>query len=112
MRMRLILAAASLALAAGAPAQAADAQNGRKLFMEHVCYSCHGTTGAGGGAAGPKIAPGPLPLAAFTRQLRHPNRMPPYTEKLLTDAEVADIHAWLSSLPAGKAPSQIPLLSR
>ena len=108
---RLALCAAALSLVAGA-AHAADPQNGRKLFMEHICYSCHGTAGAGGGAAGPKIAPGPLPLAAFTRQLRHPNRMPPYTDKLISDAEVADIHAYLSSVPAAKSPSQIPLLSK
>jgi mono/diheme cytochrome c family protein len=39
-------------------------------------------------------------------------RMPPYTEKVLSDAQVADIHAYLASIPRGKAPADIPLLSR
>ncbi len=99
------------ALAAPA-ASSGSAENGKKLYAEHVCYSCHGTTGSGGGGAGPKLAPNPLPLAAFVNQLRHPNRMPPYTEKLLTDAQVAVIHAYLASMPAGKTAAQIPILNR
>lgn len=101
-----LLAAPALAAAPG------SVENGKALYTEQICYACHGTTGAGGGGAGPKLAPNPLPLAAFVNQLRHPNRMPAYTEKLLTDAQVADIHAYLASMPAGKTAAQIPILNR
>ena len=112
--MRTILTILAFGLVAGA-AHAAKAQgnaaNGRALFMANLCYSCHGTTGAGGGAAGPRIAPPPA-LPRFVAQLRHPDRMPPYTEKVLTDAQVADIRAWLAGLPAGKPAAEIPILAR
>jgi mono/diheme cytochrome c family protein len=116
-RSHLFAALAATALAAlSAPAalaaEAGDPARGKALFMANFCYSCHGTEGAGGGAAGPKIAPQPLPMAAFLNQLRHPNRMPAYTEKVLTEAQAADIHAYLASIPPGKAAAQIPLLAR
>jgi ubiquinol-cytochrome c reductase cytochrome c subunit len=105
------VALASAALAA--PAETGNAANGKKLFMENLCYSCHGTMGAGGGGAGPKLAPQPLPMAAFIHQLRSPlQRMPPYTEKVLSDAAVADIHAYLASIPRDKPAAEIPLLKR
>jgi ubiquinol-cytochrome c reductase cytochrome c subunit len=103
--------AASGALAAAAAQPSSNAANGKALYTKYYCYSCHGTTGAGGGGAGPRLAPPPLPLQAFTNQLRHPNRMPPFTETVLTDAQVADIHAYLASIPRGKPPAEIPLLA-
>jgi mono/diheme cytochrome c family protein len=115
--MRLCLAAAVAVLtasaAAAAPAaEAGDATRGKALYMGNLCYSCHGTEGAGGGGAGPRIAPQPLPMAAFVNQLRHPNRMPPYTEAVMTDAQVADVHAYLAGVPRGKPAAEIPLLNR
>jgi mono/diheme cytochrome c family protein len=88
-----------------------NVENGRRLFTDNVCYSCHATTGSGGGA-GPKLAPNPLPLGAIINQLRHPNRMPPYSEKVLSDSQIADIRAYLASMPPGKTAAQIPLLNR
>lgn len=114
-RFALVLAAGLLAapaLAAPAAAPAGNAENGKALYMDNVCWSCHGTTGSGGNGAGPKLAPNPLPLGAIINQLRHPNRMPPYTEKLLSDAQIADIRAYLATEPAGKTAAQIPILNR
>ena len=42
---------------------------GKKDFVEVGCYQCHGYQGQGG--AGPRIAPKPLSLEAFTRWVRH-----------------------------------------
>lgn len=115
---RLALAAAATAALAGAaraaPApETGDPTAGKALFMGNLCYSCHGTNGAGGGGAGPRLAPTPLAIGPFTNQLRNPlQRMPPYTEKVLSDAQVADIHAYLASIPRGKTATQIPLLSQ
>lgn len=84
---------------------------GKQLYMKDKCYTCHGTRGAGGGIAGPKLAPNPLPLEAVKIQLRQPaSRMPPYSPMVLSDAQVADIYAYLKSIPASKPASEIPLL--
>ena len=64
-----------------------------------------------GGAAGPRLAPRPLPYAGFSRYVRRPtNQMPPYTEKLVPDTDLAHIYAYLQSRPAPPPVSGIPLL--
>ncbi|MSO30525.1 MAG: cytochrome c [Acidobacteria bacterium] len=76
----------------------------------------------GQGGPGGRLAPKPLPSAAFTGIVRRgrmsnprANRnwagMPPFSAKFLSDAEVADIHAYLSSIPDPPAVSSLPLLS-
>jgi hypothetical protein len=50
-------------------------------------------------------------LEGFLQQLRHPRaRMPIYTAVVMPDADVADIYAYLQSIPQGKPADQIPLL--
>jgi hypothetical protein len=47
-----------------------------------------------------RIANMGLSYEAFLNQLRHPvNEMPPYVQSAMPDSEVADIHAFISSLP-------------
>jgi mono/diheme cytochrome c family protein len=90
-------------------ADAASPEHGKAVFMKMGCWQCHGTVGQGG--AGPRIAPDPLPydtLAAFVRTTSR--AMPPYREKILTDADLADIHAYLQSIPAPANAENIPLL--
>jgi hypothetical protein len=38
--------------------------------------------------------------------------MPPYTTKVVSDRELADIFAFLASIPPAPAPDTIPLLNR
>jgi ubiquinol-cytochrome c reductase cytochrome c subunit len=91
-------------------APAGNAETGRKLFVSYGCWQCHGYEGQGG-AAGPRLAPRPLPWAGFSRYVRRPtNQMPPYTTKVLSDTDLEHIHAFLLSRPAAPAPSSIPLL--
>ena len=95
------------------PASAADADNGKRLYMRDGCWECHTTTGMGGGNAGPKIAPNPLPLEGIVAELRKPRQaMPQYSEKVISDAEIADIYAFLKSIPEGPKAKDIPALSR
>jgi len=95
------------------PVAGGDPVNGKRIFVVYGCYACHGTTGAGGGIAGPKIAPGPLPLEATRAKLRSSaGRMPAYSAALLKDSEIADIVAYLQGIPSGKATKEIPLLNR
>jgi mono/diheme cytochrome c family protein len=101
----------SISLAVAAE-QIGDAANGKRLFMTVGCYQCHGTTGAGGGIAGPRLAPDPLPFVGVKAKLRTASgRMPVFSEAVLKDAEIADIYAYLQSIPAGKSARDIELLS-
>jgi mono/diheme cytochrome c family protein len=102
-----LCAVAGAALGQGAPA--GDAGRGAELYIEVGCYECHNYS-ATGGAAGPQIAP-PMAFEPFELQLRTPRFvMIPYTEETLSDQGVADIYAYLASLPATPDPSDIPLL--
>jgi ubiquinol-cytochrome c reductase cytochrome c subunit len=106
--MRLLL----IALAAfSTAAVAADANKGNAAYVQHGCWQCHGYAGQGG--VGPKLAPNPMPLAAMNVFVRNSNRaMPPYQKEILSDADLADIHAYLQAIPAGKDYKSIPLLNQ
>ena len=104
--MRTFASLALLTLAVLAPAIAradAAADRGKAVFVANNCYLCHGTAGQGG--AGPTIAP--PKLIAFSAWVRKtgPGQMPVYTAKVLSDADLAAIYTYLSSL---KAPTSIP----
>jgi ubiquinol-cytochrome c reductase cytochrome c subunit len=102
----MIAVALASAAAAQAPAQApatpaGNADNGRKLFVSYGCYQCHGYEAQGSSATGPRLGPRPLPFAALSRYVRRPSgQMPAYTAKVVSDAELADIYAFLQSRPA------------
>lgn len=92
-------------------AAAGNGQNGKLLYASAGCYLCH--NGEGQGGAGPRVATNPnmIAFAAFVHQCREPsNQMPPYTSKVLSDAQLADIYAFLQSIPKPLAASSIPLL--
>jgi len=90
-----------------------DAARGRKVFVADGCYQCHGVQGQGEGTTGPKLAPQPLSLEAFTRQLRRPrDTMPVYTAVVLPDADLTDIYAYMQSIPKAKTVAEISLLNR
>jgi mono/diheme cytochrome c family protein len=103
-------------IATPALAQSTDAARGKELFMRDNCYTCHGTTGAGGGAlGGPRLAHAGLTPNAILNELRHPRAaMPVYSEKILTDAEAADIVAFIQSLSREPEPDakRIKLLNQ
>ena len=106
MRTMLFAPLAILLLAAAAPAAAqtaapqGDAANGKKLFLADGCYQCHGTVGQGSRGTGPRLAPKPLPYDAFAKQVRDPvNVMPPYTKVVLADKDLADMYAYLQTVP-------------
>jgi mono/diheme cytochrome c family protein len=106
MRLLLLLAIA-VALAAQSPG---DAQNGKKIFDSYGCYQCHGHDGHGG--AGARLAPNPISFTAFSKYVRQPTgEMPPYTSKVVSDRELADIYAFLQSLPSPPPVKSIPLLN-
>lgn len=89
---------------------AGNAANGKKIYAAYGCYQCHGYEGQGG--AGSRLAPRPISFTGFARYVRQPtNQMPPYTVKVVTDQELADIYAFLLAVPPPPAVNSIPLLS-
>jgi mono/diheme cytochrome c family protein len=103
-------AAAVFALWSGA-APAADAAKGRETFVRVGCFECHGHGGQGG-VAGLKLAPDPLPFDALANFVRTTSgQMPRYSTKILSDEDLADIYAYLQSIPKPPDPKSIPVLS-
>lgn len=91
-------------------APAGSAENGRRLYMATGCYQCHNME-AQGAVTGPRLAPDPIQFSVFAHQVRYPsNQMPPYTAKILPDSELADIYAFLRSIPKPPSVQSIPLL--
>jgi ubiquinol-cytochrome c reductase cytochrome c subunit len=115
MRFTFWAAACCGVLLAQAPAGNAtngDVIKGKTLFSKYGCYECHGTQGQGT-TAGARLAPKPLALAALIAYVRAPKRqMPPYTAKVVSDAELADIRAYLASIPEPPPAKSIPLLNQ
>ena len=87
-----------------------DAQKGKDLYLKYSCYACHGYDGHGG--AGARLVPLAMTVERFTAYVHDPRQMPPYTEKILSDAQLADLFAYIKSLPVSPAAKDIPLLSR
>ena len=100
-----VLGASQAALAAG------SAEKGKTAYVQHGCWQCHGFAGQGG-VTGPKLAPDPMPLEALLAFVRNTRgAMPPYQKAILSDADLADIHAYLQSLPKARDYKSIPLLN-
>ena len=103
--------AASLALGCGG-AFAASAEKGKTAFVQHGCWQCHGFRGQGG-VAGKTLAPDPIAAEAFTAFVRGSNGpMPPYPEAILSNDDLADIYAYLQSIPKPADYKSIPLLKQ
>jgi ubiquinol-cytochrome c reductase cytochrome c subunit len=122
--MKTLLALVVLAAALSAqtqppsPAQAplrGDAAKGKVAFMNAGCYTCHGTVGQGG--AGARLAPKPRAQAGFAAYVRSGRRgwsvaggMPAYPPRMLSDEALADIYAYLMSIPTPVPAADNPLL--
>ena len=107
--MRLFLLAA-IAFSLGAQTPAGDAKHGKQLFESYGCYQCHGHDAHGG--AGARLAPNPIPFAAFSRYVRRPTgEMPPYTAKVVSERDLDDIYAFLGTIPTPPPVKSIPILN-
>ncbi len=89
---------------------AGNAVNGRDLYLKYSCYACHGYSGQNG--PGTRLVPARMSAPAFTAYVRNPRQMPPYTAKVVPDAELGDIWAYLQTLPRSPSPRDIPLLTQ
>jgi mono/diheme cytochrome c family protein len=112
-RVMFALAAFAAGMVAGSAASfAASAEKGKQLFLKNGCWQCHGERGQGG-VTGFKLAPDPIPFETLQTFVRTTNRnMPPYREQILSNDDLADIYAYLQSIPKGPDPKSIPLLNQ
>jgi mono/diheme cytochrome c family protein len=106
----LLTAAFIAASSIGASAQDAppgDAANGRRVYL------ADGRAGQGGAYNGPApvLAKTAMPFEGFKMQIRNPsNDMPAYSEAVMSDKEIADMFAFVQSLPGRRDAKDIAIL--
>ncbi len=120
---RLIVAAgAALLLSTGTLATpgraqdspAGDAAKGKRIYLADGCFVCHGRSGQGGAYNGPAplLAKTQMPFDGFKGQVRAPsNDMPAYSEAVMSDQDIADIYAFVQSLPGRGNAKDIAILN-
>ena len=109
---RVGLAAVAAALVLGFGAGASASEKGKQLYVKNGCWQCHGFVGQGGGA-GPALTPNVMPLEAMSNFIRSSSRaMPPYREAMLPEADLVEIHTYLTTVAKPADPKSIPLLSQ
>jgi mono/diheme cytochrome c family protein len=116
---RIVLAAAVFGVSGSAvvmaqDAPAGDAANGKRIYLADGCFTCHGRSGQGGAYNGPApiLAHTALPFDGFAGQVRNPvNDMPAFSDAVLSDKDVADIYAFVESLPGPRSAKDIPILN-
>lgn len=95
-----------------------NAERGSELFLSYKCYACHGYTGETG-STGVRLNPPRFERAAFMVYVRNPSgrrtpggTMPAFASDAVTDQVLADIYAYLVSLPSTSPPfEEIQLLA-
>jgi mono/diheme cytochrome c family protein len=108
--LALVIASVVMSHAVAGAQATPNAANGRRLFEKDGCFQCHGYAGQGG-RDGARLAATAMNAQAFARYVRRPfGAMPAFTAKVLADEDLADIYAYLKSLPAAAAAKDIPAL--
>jgi mono/diheme cytochrome c family protein len=108
------LSATVVTVAQTQEAPAGDAVHGKQLFLAVGCFTCHGRSGQGGAYNGPApiLAHTALPFDGFKGQLRNPaDDMPAFSEAVLSDQDVADIYAFVETLPGSRSAKDISILN-
>jgi mono/diheme cytochrome c family protein len=83
-----------------------DAVNGKRLYLNDNCFTCHGRAGQGGAYNGPApaLAKTAMPFEGFLGQIRNP-------AQVMSDQAVADIYAYMQSLPGSQQAKDIAILN-
>ena len=91
-----------------------SAKKGERLFNAYGCYECHGYQGQGSTqTGGSRLGPPRIPLSAFVSYVRAPSgQMPPYTAKAVSSEDLAEMYAFLQSIPQPAPAKSIPLLNQ
>jgi mono/diheme cytochrome c family protein len=108
------LSAGAFVIALAQDVPRGDAANGRRIYLAVGCFTCHGRSGQGGAYTGPApiLARTALPFEGFKALIRDPsNNMPAYSDVVLSDQDIADVYAFLESLPGPRSPKDISILN-
>jgi len=108
------LGAGAVSMAAAQEAPQGNATNGKRIFLADGCFTCHGRAGQGGAYNGPApiLAHTALPFDGFKGQVRNPSDdMPAYSEAVLSDKDIADIYAFVQTLPGPGSANDIAILN-
>ena len=106
--------AAAFAAAQAQDAPRGDAANGKRLYLADGCFTCHGRSGQGGAynTPAPILAHTAMPFDGFKGQVRNPiNDMPAFPTAILSDKDIADIYAFVETLPGPRSPKDFPILN-
>jgi len=96
-RFSILNCAIVLMCAVLVPRARADERDAGKSVFARVCESCHGPGASGG--QGPALVPFKKDLAELVAIVRQGiGLMPPFPRAEITDAEIAQVHAYLKSL--------------
>jgi mono/diheme cytochrome c family protein len=109
-----ILGAGAGSIAAAQDAPQGNTADGKRVYLADGCFTCHGRSGQGGAYNGPApiLAHTALPLDGFKGQVRNPtDDMPAYSDAVLSDKDIADIYAFVQSLPGPGSPKDIAILN-
>jgi len=111
-RVFRLVAGLSLAAVALQAQDAGNAATGKDIFMKYTCYGCHGFSGQNG--PGARLVPMSMTQSAFTNYVRSPRtrQMPAYSAKVLSDAQLGDVYAYIKTLPRSPAAKDIPELNQ
>ncbi len=111
--MTAIAAAFSVALMAQQTELKGDAAKGKQYFNAYTCYGCHGFS-AQNGPGRNRLNPMKMSQSGFIGLVRTPtiNQMPSYSAKVISDQQLADVWAYLKTLPDAPAAKDIPLLQQ
>jgi mono/diheme cytochrome c family protein len=110
MKINCLCTVALFGLLTGVAAAQDALERGQKNFMRVGCYQCHGSNGQGNDA-GPALTPNTLPAIGIASFIRFgAGRMPVYPEEVLSDSEIADIVAFLESVPPPPPADSIEIL--
>jgi mono/diheme cytochrome c family protein len=116
-QIAVIVAVFSAAVSMTAQAQDAppgDVANGKRMYLADGCFTCHGRAGQGGAFNGPapRLAQTIMPFDGFKGQIRNPvNDMPAFSDANLSDKDIADIFAFVRSLPGPRSAKDIAILN-
>jgi mono/diheme cytochrome c family protein len=109
LRVSLVIA---MLLACGTAYAQGDAAKGKEVYMKYTCYGCHGFSGQNG--PGARLVPMRMTQSAFTSYVRSPRtrQMPSYSTKVLSDAQLGDVYAYIKTLPQSPSAKDIPELNQ
>jgi mono/diheme cytochrome c family protein len=108
----MVLAGAISSMGKAQDAPPGDAAEGKRLYLAVGCFLCHGRAGQGGALNGPApiLAKTAMPFDGFKGQLRQPsNEMPAYAEMVMSDGQIADIYAFVQSLPGPRSTKEMAI---